>query len=256
MTVIISVGYWFSMEKRRKKFHLSTLIWIVLVIIQLFGVYLSNSMTAYAGLLLSVVNLIILLIYQNKWINKKNIHKLIFFLVLLMTFFLSNNVIFNGQLNNIFQFIEKAWWRVSSTTFGTRIVVYINAFHRILKNPIVGVGLDQVATSGVNLVQRTLGTGVHNIFLQVWYTGGLISLIGWLYIYIYYLFTSIKVIYKKITTSPLIISLAIAILSILLMDQFQDTIYQREKWLILGIFISVFIEISTRNRTNWIYENC
>ena len=64
--------------------------------------------------------------------------------------------------------------------------------------------------------------------MQIWYTGGLLSLIGWVTIIMYTGFVALQVLYHNQNgkTRVLFIGLAAAILAIILMDQFQDAIYQ------------------------------
>jgi hypothetical protein len=70
--------------------------------------------------------------------------------------------------------------------------------------------------------------------------GGVFSLVGLAAIYLNTFWHGIAVIREGISSriSHLEIGLAAAVISIMLMDQFQDSIYQREKWLLMGLFIS------------------
>lgn len=69
-------------------------------------------------------------------------------------------------------------------------------------------------------------------------TLGGIAFIGWVVIYVYVSWIAVGIILKREPYfSWLMIGLVAAVLSIVLMDQFQNDIYSREKWLVLGSFL-------------------
>jgi O-antigen ligase len=82
---------------------------------------------------------------------------------------------------------------------------------------------------------------VHNPLLQVWYTGGVFAFIGWTAIYILIGWMAVAMLRtaKNQPLSPYLLSLVAVTLALLLMDQFQDSIYQREKWLVISLLSGV-----------------
>jgi len=240
LTTLVSVGYLLNIKKQRKTTIIYRTVWCLLVSVQVFGIFLSNSMTAFLGLLLGVVVYIfrnILFTFTKMKISKRILQPIIVVFVvgmILMLFLsLSNPTFWNNATNGILQ----AWDRVTTNTAESRLVVFQLAGESILQNPLVGVGYDQISTSGSGLVQSLLGFGVHNVFLQTWYIGGVFAFIGLVVIYLLVGGSALNILRKKTSYPPLIRGLAIAVLSILLMDQFQDAIYQHEKWLVIGLFV-------------------
>jgi O-antigen ligase len=238
LTLLLTIGYWIDRSKSQKRTTLYEVYWGVIILVQIFGVYLSNSVTAYIGL---IVGLLVFAysIMSNK-IHFNNMIWISIFLLFISIFIILIFLYPYIKTSSAIDFIERGFERVITTTYGSRIVVLKVAWQRILKNPFIGVGYDQISTSSSNLVQFTLGSSIHNPLLQIWYTGGFFGFIGWIAIYIYLGWSATKVLLKKGDRSPIIISLVAAILSILVMDQFQDAIYQREKWLVIGLFVGWF----------------
>lgn len=234
ITTILTFYLVFSSYKWKK------LLWISCLLIQLLGIYLSGSLTAYLGLLLGVFLLFLYKIQKNKF-PLRIISSIIFlcaaFLVAILA--LSN---MNHQkpvnLQSITLMITID--RVISQTSESRIVIFKDAFQSILKSPLVGVGFDQISTSGINRTNREIAGTVHNAEIQMFYVGGIFSFMGFLLIYANLTVHSITVIHRMNWSDQpiLLICLAVATLSIILMDQFQDSLYQREKWLIIGLFVA------------------
>jgi len=236
LTALLTIGFWLDGLHSQKRSPLYNFSWGSIFLIQVFGVYLSNSITAYVGLMVGIF------VYGNVKLAKKGLFirmpwaspLLLLIMILVIIIFTLPYIKTSGA----YGFIQTGVERVINTTSEGRIVVYKLAWSRILKNPLIGVGYDQISTSGINLVQSILGTSVHNALLEIWYTGGLFAFIGWLAIYIYLGWFAVKVIIGKVNQSPIVISLVSAVLSALVMDQFQDSIYQREKWLVFGLFVA------------------
>ena len=238
LTVLLTVGYWLDASRNQKRSTLFNISWGGVLLVQVFGIYLSNSVTAYVGLLIGV------LVFGYGILSRKGYFKKMT-LATPMLFIISVSILLIFTFpyiksSSAFIFIENAVERVTTTTAESRIVVYKLAWDRILKNPLIGVGYDQIATSGINLVQPNLNADIHNTFLQIWYTGGLLAFLSWLAIHIYLGWSAVKVLIRKVTQTPIVVSLAATVLSILVMDQFQDSIYQREKWLVVGLFVGWF----------------
>ena len=131
----------------------------------------------------------------------------------------------------------KAFNRVQTITAQTRLDGYDQAWVKIIQNPWLGVGYDQISTSGASVEERLLDKSVHNLLLQIWYTGGVFAFLGWLSIYVSIGWMALTTIsrWKKYGFSPMLLALAAVAAAFLLMDQFQDAIYQREKWLVIGL---------------------
>jgi O-antigen ligase len=145
--------------------------------------------------------------------------------------------------------IYQAFNRVQTSTAGSRLATYAQAWDEIAHNPWFGVGYDQISTSGVSAASRFLDFSVHNPLLQIWYTGGLFAFIGWLAMDASIGWTALNVLMNRgdQNLSPHALSLATTALALLLMDQFQDSIYQREKWLVIGLLVGfAWEQISAR----------
>lgn len=239
LTALLSIGYFINSLQKQKKSTLFMLFWVVIIFTQIFGIYLSNSMTAYLGLLVGFMIFVFVFltkkqIYTN--ISRKSKYLILIFGVLIIIFMIPTI-----RISTAVDFIQSAVDRVVTTTSASRIEVYKLSWERILQNPLVGVGYDQISTSGTGLVQYILGYSIHNALLQIWYTGGMIAFLGWLAIYLYILLLALKYVVNHTRTSVIVISIIATIFSILVMDQFQDSIYQREKWLVISIFLGFLL---------------
>jgi O-antigen ligase len=246
ITVLLTIGYWVDGLRGKKRTALFNIAWGCILLIQIFGIYISNSVTAYVGL---IVGLLIIgnVLYSKNGYFKKIPHTY----PLLLLIFGSIILIFAIpyiKTSSVYAYIQNALDRVLTTTSESRIVIYKLALDRILNNPLIGVGYDQISTSGIGFLQLTLGSSIHNALLQIFYTGGLIAFVGWLAIYIVLGWTAIKVLIGRTSPTPILFSLAAAVLSVLVMDQFQDAIYQREKWLVFGLLIGYYLGVKNHDR--------
>jgi O-antigen ligase len=215
------------------------MIWGTMIGVQVFGIYLSGSMTAYLGLLLGVIALT--LFSKSILFSTAKTFGIVMGAGLLLAIFsvVFNVVLMRSRFSLETTSIAVAINRIQTITGESRLENYNQAWSQISRNPWVGVGYDQISTSGVKAASRLLVDSVHNPILQIWYTGGLFAFIGWLSIYFWVGWMALGVIRKgkHNPLSPLILSLAVTALSVLLMDQFQDGIYQREKWLVIGLLV-------------------
>jgi len=249
LTTLLSIGELFSLRPSRTLL-LRRLIWGALIAVQLFGIYSSGSVTAYLGLLLGVV----VLTLSSKPIFTGVTRTLgiaigaAMLVIVLMTLF--NSALMGSTSGFESNVIAQAVARVQTITAESRLEGYTHAWNQITHNPWFGVGYDQISTSGISGSARLLESSVHNSLLQVWYTGGLFAFVGWLAIYVLVGWMALRVILqsRRNALSPLILSLAAAALAILLMDQFQDAIYQREKWLVIGLLVGVALELVRQER--------
>jgi len=206
----------------------------------LSGIYLSGSVTAILGILFGV-----LILFLTSIRIKMKIFNFLFIFILftLVLYFLGEIAgipFFQFKSNSSFNVITRSFSRVQNITANSRMVIYLQALKNIIQSPIIGAGFDQISTSGIEVNVRELENAVHNTLLQIWYIGGFFALFGYLIIYIKLSFLSIRRLwnYKKRNLNHIIAGLASVTLTILLMDQFQDSIYQREKWLVIGLFLS------------------
>lgn len=250
LTTLLSLGQLFSIKPTRSTW-LPRLGWDALIAVQAFGIYISGSMTAYLGLLLGVIALTI----SSKSIFIR-VAKTFGAVVVAGMLIISSIVIFNmfllggpPSLDNTS--VAQALNRVRTITADSRLVIFGQAWSRIIQNPWFGVGYDQISTSGLRSTGQ-LVLDVHNSLLQIWYTGGLLAFIGWLAIYISVGWMALGVIRNSHhnVLSPLILSLAATTLAILLMDQFQDAIYQREQWVVIGLLVGYAWEQSRIEKIN------
>ncbi len=237
LTTLLSVGQVLGIKLTRERI-LSHLFWDALIAIQLFGIYLSGSMTAFLGLLLGVA----VLVFSSTAIFNRVARAFSLVAggaVLVVAAGLIVNLVPTQDFGN--NAVYQAFNRVQSTTAGSRLEVYAQAWNTIIRDPWFGVGYDQISTSGVSSASRYLDFSVHNALLQIWYTGGLFAFIGWLAIYVMVAWMALRVIRRGqyFALSPIVMSLAAAALAVILMDQFQDAIYEREKWLVIGLLAGV-----------------
>jgi O-antigen ligase len=243
LTTLLSVGQLLTI-KTSKTVLLSRLTWCVLIAIQGYGIYLSGSMTAYLGLLLGVV-FIALSLRRDLFRITKAVRIAAVGIILSICLLLVTNFVLMHNLpiedNN---FVTQALVRIQSSTAESRLTTYAQAWDQIVRNPWFGVGYDQISTSSISTESRLLDYSVHNSLIQIWYTGGLFAFIGWLAIYIWVGWMALGVIrrWQRNILSPLMVGLASAALAILLMDQFQDAIYEREKWLVIGLLAGIVWE--------------
>lgn len=203
--------------------------------IQIIGIYLSGSVTAYLGLILSHTFLFVV----SRRIRHRALLVIPFALVAGIVGILLSGPDPFGNVANFIEGVSRNLERVSSITASIRMDTYRAALSAIAENPFLGFGYDQLSTSGLISTSRLLPATIHNVFLQVLYCGGILGLFWIIIVYVYLSIQVFKAILDKRGVSGFIIGLAAAVLAVLLMDQFQDAIYQREKWLIIGLFLGV-----------------
>jgi len=203
-------------------------------LLQIIGIYLSGSVTAFVGFSAGLI----LILWRVRNLPRKLLAStgvLIFLLVLVA---LAKGVDPLDSTQAILCGIQKNLDRVISTTYYSRLEVYRIALDEIQENPIIGVGYDQLSTSGISEEDRLVPGTIHNVFLQILYIGGLLSFIALLGVYIYAAMKSIRIAFLKRASTTLSFGLAILMFVVMIMDQFQDAIYQREKWLVIGLLLA------------------
>jgi O-antigen ligase len=240
LTTLLSIGQLLSLRSSNSSVF-SRLVWCGLIGVQGVGIYLSGSMTAYLGLLTGIAFLA--LSSWNIFVKMaKTFGILVVGSVFAMWLVLATQLILIDGLPTLSNNdINLALARIQSYTAESRLTTYTQAWDQIINNPWFGVGYDQISTSGISSQSRFLDFAVHNSLLQIWYTGGLFAFLGWVAVSIWVGLMALGIIRlgKRNNLSPLLISLAAAVMAILLMDQFQDSIYEREKWLVIGLLAGI-----------------
>lgn len=219
---------------RDAKNRFGKIIWLILFLLQVFGIYLSGSVTAFIGFVFAFMAYLFASIKKRTAPIKVFSGLVIITLVLSFGSILSGNSTMVGFFESIWDKIDQSINRVQMSTANSRMVVYREALENISKSPIVGVGFDQISTSGTT--NRLLD--VHNVFIQTWYVGGLLAFIGLCSLYLWIGFSALKTLLDfHLGNHPTYaVGLASVALAIMLMDQFQNALYQREKWLVIGLF--------------------
>ena len=240
LTTLLSIGQLLNLKPARAAFLLR-LLWGACIAVQIFGIYLSGSMTAYLGL---IAGFLVFMLSSKMMLNRvTGMFGLVTGAATLMIVFwlIASPVSVTGSPGLKENSIARALDRVQTSTAESRLTTYAQAWEQITHNPWFGVGYDQISTSGVHAASRFLDFSVHNPLLQIWYTGGLFAFIGWTAIYLSIGWMTLVILRneRQEALSPEILSLAAATLALLLMDQFQDSIYQREKWLVIGLLAGI-----------------
>lgn len=239
LTSLLTFVYWMRYKFSKQNLH-NWIIWASAFSLQVFGIYISNSMTAYIGFFVGGVALLL----SSPPVRQRILPLFLSFSALAI--FIIAIAIISGKLSwlDIFpanNLLDSAFQRVTNITAQTRIVVYEQAINEVIINPLIGAGADQISTSGIDSSLRVLSGTVHNALLQIFYISGLFAFLGWLGLFISIGSVSLKLLIKK-QSSLLFKGVAVAGLSVLLMDQFQNAIYQREKWIIIGLLFAMFWE--------------
>ena len=239
LTSILSIARFVEISLHRSRM-MTRLLWGSLILIQVFGMYLSGSMTAYLGFLLGSAALVAYSKTLARQIARYAMSTVLLGVPILLFGMIFVNVSLPDSLSLENSLISTAFNRVGTSTAYSRWYIFQEALESISEDPIVGAGYDQVSTSDIGTNFRQLNGTVHNMLLQNWYVGGLFAFLGWLLIYIILGWMAITAAQpgEKNGMAPVFWGIAAAALAILLMDQFQDAIYQREKWLVFGLLAS------------------
>jgi hypothetical protein len=240
LTSVLSIAKFIEISLRSSQFW-AKLLWGALLSIQMFGLYLSGSLTAYLGFSLSMIAFI--LAYGKTLAGRINSYSVSISLIacaVLLFGMIFDNVLLPTQATFHASLISTALNRVETETAFSRWSIFGQAMRRIGDNPVMGVGYDQIATSGIEMDLRQLDGAIHNALLQNWYVGGFFAFLGWVLIYVRFGWMAVTAMQfgKKRSIPPVLLGMAAATLSVILMDQFQDAVYQREKWLIFALVAS------------------
>ncbi|API89840.1 hypothetical protein BKP56_11465 [Marinilactibacillus sp. 15R] len=206
------------------------------------------------GTLATVFSLSLVIILSRTWKLKKEIYS-----VIGVSVFLGSVLILNGYLD-IQMFISRVYNNFryldisEAGSYNLKIEIMKEALGMIAKNPIIGIGAEQyVRLSSFN-------STVHNSYLSFWSEGGIISLIGFLYIFIIIYKLLISRINAKMDKNT---SLYILIFtSVLMLNFITDTqVYQRFRMIpiILVIYIlyqNVYISKKRNTQEDRSIVNC
>ena len=116
-----------------------------------------------------------------------------------------------------------------SRTLDQRIAVYRDALKRIEENPVVGVGLGYGATNA--------GEQVHNFPLHIWFTTGIVGLIGMVFIFV----TAARTAWLSMVASqtsievPLATALACSLIAFLVFIMSAPALFIRYGWLSVAL---------------------
>jgi O-antigen ligase len=213
-------------------------------LLQIYGIYLSGSVTAFIGFVLAFTALIFASFKKRTAPIKVFSGLIVIILIVTSMGILSGNSSVLRVFQTVWDNIDRSINRVQLSTANSRMVIYQEALEKISESPFVGVGFDQISTSGIT--NRLLD--VHNVFIQIWYVGGLLAFIGLLGLYVWLGISAVKILLQNhLDIHPyLVTALASVTAAVILMDQFQDALYQREKWLVFGLFAAYLWSIKRR----------
>lgn len=234
--VLTTLLSFYKLTKDKKK---GDLVVLLAILVQIFGIYLSGSITAYLGILVGGFYLLYCAVS-----SKIRYLFLILGLILLLMVLIINVLLIDSVFHQTWGIGQRSLIgvginRVLNLTSKSRIDLYKQSIDYIFKSPVIGAGFDQVSTSGIAQEIRALPGSIHNLLLQVWYIGGISAFIGWLSVYFYIGKITIENLFRKNQyQASLFNALSAATVSIISMDQIQDAIYQRDKWLVIGLFVS------------------
>lgn len=238
LTSLITLA--FSLAKRNAYALPKKVLWILLFVVQLFALYLSGSVTGYVGFLIGIFLLLSKQVFQQKQPSFIVVIVIGILLLIPLGGTLLSVPSYHHQTPSMF--LAANIERVQNITAGQRVDVYQQAWRKILESPVLGVGYDQLSTSGIKSENRLLSTTVHNALLQIWYVGGIFAFIGWVTIYLKLIKMSSTIFLIKMNSNVVLLGSAIATIVAIVMDQFQDMIYQREKWLVFGLLSGLIWE--------------
>jgi hypothetical protein len=169
--------------------------------------------------------------------------------VLLMAAFNSNagNRFIQSELiqqSPVSEFITASFDRVVTTTAVSRWDDYILGFNYIAGDPIVGAGMDQSGTGGLDSSQLITAIAIHNTLLQSWVAGGMLTFIGTFIIYLNVVKVSLHALVTAFSTKTfsLLVGLSASSIGFVFIDMTSSNIYQRIKWLVFGLLLGLVIK--------------
>jgi len=176
---------------------------LILLIIFLFGSFLSGAMATFVSLIVIFLLVIfdtILVFKRNKTKGEFQVIYLILCIVLFGTLLLIENVrnnSLNSDVNELFsQVTDVASGKIESN-FGTgRIYIWKNTIEKIKDNSLTGVGIDNFKYAFdpylIDLISNTVVTKAHNDYLQKMLCEGIFSGITFIAFLLYIFFKNIR----------------------------------------------------------------
>lgn len=241
----IILGYILELIFSKVRQKLITIIfYIVTIFCSLLAVISTGSMTGILGVVTS--SMIVLYFFLKRHLNNFGIKNIIFqgriiFSIFLILFLFSipfwEQSNFQEKVNS-----QNIIDRILTTTGPSRLVYIKESLNYIIVNPIIGAGMDQGGTGGLTDDQRVTSFYVHNTIIQSWVTGGFFAFLGAVLLYLLsfnYALKGINIYKNQKKSSEIFIALSASIISFILMDMVQANIYQRYKWLVVGILIGL-----------------
>lgn len=152
--------------------------WIVLFIVQFFGVMATFSRSAWAALLIGLGSAWVI---EALFIKKGRLENRIFIILLIFILF---GVAFGAMLSFSQEFRERfisLFDPLSVPELNWRIMVWETALKQIIQNPWLGSGQYE-AISIPDRLGRDVSYGAHNLLIQVAYEQGFISMIILVYL--------------------------------------------------------------------------
>lgn len=126
--------------------------------------------------------------------------------------------------------------RASETTGPGRLAVFARAFELINQNPIIGVGMDQTGTSGIDRQLAETVTAVHNTVISGWLNGGLLTFLGLVLAYALAILTALRGLnYGAGNKHWIVLTLSAATLAWIIFDQTQPQLSQRFTWMTVSL---------------------
>ncbi|AEH44571.1 O-antigen polymerase [Thermodesulfatator indicus DSM 15286] len=167
------------------------------ILIGLVSIILSTSRTAWLGLLVTFMILLLVVFRKQKKILLIVFAVIFVFLISLYKF---NNVV-NQRVNLIFSDISKYQSGIVGTSIGSRFVMWKASFKMFMSNPFLGVGTGDYIIAAKEYVKSGKFPSLlarynhpHNMFMFVLATNGLLGLTALLYIFYKILIYSKKLI--------------------------------------------------------------
>ncbi len=233
-------------------------LWLVSFGIIAIAIVLTGSVSGYMGAFIAC-STVLLVRLKNFGVSGKVIFPLLLFIISVA--FLGLVVLFIPRGFEFFTSVEKVQNllgrdglnRVIEGSGPVRLETYSLALQYISNSPIIGAGLDTTSS------QLQVSTGellqVHNVILQLWFTSGILGLLGIVVIY----WQALILAWSRIKNSlrsvqlPDRVGVAAGVLGFLLIDMTKPGIDERQKWLVIAVLYSgMFIKekIKKTNETN------
>jgi hypothetical protein len=235
---------------------LDTVFQFFIIVILLLALFLTGSVSGYISVMFSSVICFLLFFHTAvktdeffRNVASRFLMGLFLLTVLLMAAFNSNagNRFIQSELiqqSPVSEFITASFDRVVTTTAVSRWDDYILGFNYIAGDPIVGAGMDQSGTGGLDSSQLITAIAIHNTLLQSWVAGGMLTFIGTFIIYLNVVKVSLHALVTAFSTKTfsLLVGLSASSIGFVFIDMTSSNIYQRIKWLVFGLLLGLVIK--------------